>query len=197
MHVYILFAHPSENSFNKEVLETFVKGLEDAGHTHEIGDLYRMDFKSDMDLAQYEREVGLDPLAPVPDDVRAEQEKVNQADALAFIYPVWWSDCPAKLKGWFDKVWSYGYAYFYDDNEERFTQINIQKALVICSAGHPEEHLEETGIAESMRRIMLNDRLLGIGVREARMDILGGMMPQDDTYRQENLEKVYGLGRSF
>ena len=197
MHIYILFAHPSQNSFNKEVLETFVKGLEDAGHTHEIGDLYQMDFESDMDLAQYEREVGLDPQAPVPEDVRAEQEKVNRADALAFIYPVWWSDCPARLKGWFDKVWSYGYAYFYDDNEERFTQINIQKALVICSAGHPEEHLEETGIAESMRRIMLNDRLLGIGVREAHMEILGGMMPQDDTYRQENLEKVYGLGRSF
>ena len=94
MHVYILFAHPSENSFNKEVLETFVKGLEDAGHTHEIGDLYRMDFESDMDLAQYEREVGLDPQAPVPDDVRAEQEKVNRAAALAFVYPVWWSDCP-------------------------------------------------------------------------------------------------------
>ena len=197
MHVYILFAHPSENSFNKEVLEAFVKGLEDAGHTHEIGDLYRMDFESDMDLAQYEREVGLDPQAPVPDDVRAEQEKVNRADALAFIYPVWWSDCPARLKGWFDKVWSYGYAYFYDDNEERFTQINIQKALVICSAGHPEAHLEETGIAESMRRIMLNDRLLGIGVKKARMEILGGMMPQDDTYRQENLVKVYDLGRSF
>jgi NAD(P)H dehydrogenase (quinone) len=197
MHVYILFAHPSENSFNKEVVETFVKGLEDAGHTHEIGDLYRMDFESDMDLAQYEREVGLDPQAPVPDDVRAEQEKVNRADALTFIYPVWWSDCPAKLKGWFDKVWSYGYAYFYDDNEERFTQITIQKALVICSAGHPEKHLEETGIAESMRRIMLNDRLLGIGVREARMEIIGGMMPQDDTYRQDNLAKVYDLGKTF
>ena len=197
MHVYILFAHPSENSFNKDVLEAFVKGLEDAGHTYEIGDLYRMDFESDMDLAQYEREVGLDPQEPVPDDVRAEQEKVNRADALAFVYPVWWSDCPAKLKGWFDKVWSYGYAYFYDDNEERFTQITIQKALVICSAGHPEAHLEETGIAESMRRIMLNDRLLGIGVREARMEILGGMMPQDDTYRQVNLAKVYDLGKTF
>ncbi|MBW2409369.1 MAG: flavodoxin family protein, partial [Deltaproteobacteria bacterium] len=62
---------------------------------------------------------------------------------------------------------------------------------------HPEEHLEETGIAESMRRIMLNDRLLGIGAKEARMEILGGMMPQDDTHRQASLVKVYGLGRSF
>ncbi len=197
MHVYILFAHPSQDSFNREVLDTFVRGLVEAGHTHEVADLYQMDFETDMDLAQYEREVGLDPQAPVPGDVKAEHEKINRADALAFIYPVWWSDCPARLKGWFDRVWTYGYAYFYNDNEERFTQIKINKALVICSAGHPKQHLEETGIAESMQRIMLNDRLLGIGVKEAHMEILGGMMPQDDTYRQENLESVYDLGKSF
>jgi NAD(P)H dehydrogenase (quinone) len=197
MHVYILFAHPSEDSFNGGVLDMFVKGLRDAGHTYEIGDLYRMNFESDMDRAQYQREVGLYPGAPVPDDVRAEQAKIDRADALAFIYPVWWSDCPARLKGWFDKVWTYGYAYFYDDNEERFTQIEIQKAVVICSAGHSKEHLEETGIAESMHQIMLNDRLLGVGVKEARMEILGGMMPQDDTYRQENLEIVYDLGNNL
>jgi NAD(P)H dehydrogenase (quinone) len=197
MHVYILFAHPSENSFNRDVLDMFVKGLSAAGHTYEIGDLYRMNFESDMDFAQYQREVGLDPGAPLPDDVRAEQEKINRSDALAFIYPVWWSDCPARLKGWFDKVWTYGYAYFYDDNEERFTQIEIQKAVVICSAGHSKEHLEETGIAESMRQIMLNDRLLGVGVKEARMEILGGMMPQDDTYRKKNLEIVYDLGNNL
>jgi NAD(P)H dehydrogenase (quinone) len=197
MHVYIVFAHPSEDSFNREVLVTFTKGLRDAGHTHEIGDLYRMDFESEMDLEQYHREVGLDPEAPVPDDVRAEQERINRADALAFIYPVWWSDCPAKLKGWFDRVLTYGYAYFYDENEERYTEIEIKKAVVICSAGHTLQHLEEIGIAESMKRIMLNDRLLGVGVKEARMEILGGMMPKDDTYRQENLEKAYDLGRNL
>lgn len=197
MHVYILFSHPSEDSFNREVLDTFTKGLRDAGHTHEIADLYRMGFESEMDLEQYHREVGLDPDAPVPDDVRAEQEKIDGADALAFIYPVWWSDCPAKLKGWFDRVLTYGYAYFYDENEERYTQINVKKAIVVCSAGHTTEHLEETGIAESMKRIMLNDRLLGVGVKEARMEILGGMMPKDDTYRKENLDRAYDLGRNL
>ena len=44
---------------------------------------------------------------------------------------------------------------------------------------------------------MLNDRLLGIGVKEARMEILGGMMPKDDTYRQENLKKAYDIGRNL
>ncbi|UCF05399.1 MAG: NAD(P)H-dependent oxidoreductase [bacterium] len=197
MHVYILYAHPAKESFCRSVLEAFTRGLSDVGHTYEIGDLYAMNFESEMDFDQYLREIGLDPDAPVPDDVKTEQEKIGRADALAFVYPVWWSDCPAKLKGWFDRVYTYGYAYFYDENEERYTKIDIKKALVICSAGHTIEHLEEIGIAGSMRRIMLDDRLLGVGIKEARMEILGGMMPQDDTYRDENLQRAYELGKTF
>ena len=197
MHVYILFAHPAKDSFNRAVLEAFTRGLADFEHTYEVNDLYATEFKSEVDVDQYEREVGLDPEAPVPHDVKLEQDKIDRADALAFIYPVWWSDCPAKLKGWFDRVFTYGYAYFYDTTETRYTKIDIKKALVICSAGHTVEHLEEIGIAESMRRIMINDRLLGIGVKEAHMEILGGMMPKDNRYRQRNLERVYKIGRGL
>lgn len=197
MHVYILFAHPAKGTFTRAVLGAFVRGLGDAGHTFEINDLYETGFMSEMDADQYTREVGQDPGAPLPEDVRTEQEKIERADALAFLYPVWWSDCPAKLKGWFDRVWAYGYAYFYDADEQRTTQIHVDKAIVLCPAGHTVAHLEETGIAESMRRIMLQDRLLGIGVKEARMEILGGMMPGDDTYRQRNLERAYELGKTL
>ena len=197
MHIYVLFAHLSKTSFTFEVLEAFNRGLEDAGHTFEIGDLYDMDFRSDMDRDQYTRESSLDVNRPVPEDVWKEQMKIDKADALAFVYPVWWSDCPAKLKGWFDRVWAYGYAYFYEDGEHVTSKIQIDRALVICPAGHTVEHLEETGIAESMRRIMLNDRLLGVGVKEARMEILGGMVEYDETIRRRNLKRAYHLGRTF
>jgi NAD(P)H dehydrogenase (quinone) len=150
-----------------------------------------------MTEVQYGRETGLNPDAAVPPDVLAEQERVNRADALVFIYPVWWSDCPAKLKGWFDRVWTYGYAYFYNSDHQRGSRINIAKALVICSAGHTVEYLEETGVAAAMRRIVLHDRLLGVGIKEAYMEILGGMMPGDDSCRRRNLERVYRLGRQF
>jgi NAD(P)H dehydrogenase (quinone) len=200
MHVYVVFAHPSKESFTRVVLNAFVRGLEEAGHSYEIGDLYEMGFQADMDLAQYERETGLDPDAPVPEDVKMEQEKINRADALVFVYPVWWSDCPAKLKGWFDRVLTYGYAYTYEDIAEGVhisSEIDIDKALVICPAGHTLEHLEEIGIAESMRHIMLHDRLLGVGVKEARMEILGGMVPMDESNRTCNIERAYMLGKEF
>lgn len=197
MHVYILYAHPHKQSFCREVLKYFVCGLKEAGHTYEICDLYEVGFCCEMDTTQYCREVGLTPDAPLPADVQAEHNKVAHADALAFIYPVWWSDCPAKLKGWFDRVWAYGYAYFYGDNNERQSYIQPHKALVICSAGHTEEHLEETGIASSMRCIMLQDRLGNVGFTDVKMEILGGMMPNDLTFRDQNLKRAYRLGRDF
>jgi len=197
MHVYVIFAHPGRQSFSRRVLDAFTKGLREAGHTYEVADLYEMGFQSEMDEGQYLRETSGSPGLPVPPDVEAEQARINRASGLAFIYPVWWSDCPAKLKGWFDRVLTCGYAYVYDETGARGTRMTIEKALVLCSAGHTEEHLEETGIAEAMRRIMLNDRLLGVGVRQARMEILGGMMPLDDTYRERNLQRAYELGRGF
>ena len=197
MHIYVNFAHPSSRSFSRSVLDAFTKGLKDSGHSYEIADLYAMGFQSEMDEAQYFRETSGNPDLPAPRDVEDEQAKINQARGLAFIYPVWWSDCPAKLKGWFDRVLTCGYAYVYDEKGGRRTRMRIDKALVLCSAGHTVEHLEETGIAEGMRRIMLNDRLLGVGVRQAHMEILGGMMPLDDTYRERNLRRAYELGKEF
>ena len=31
----------------------------------------------------------------------------------------------------------------------------------------------------------------------SKKEILGGMMPKDDTYRLDNLEKVYALGKNL
>lgn len=75
MHVYVVFAHPSLRSFSQAVLERFTRGLREAGHSFEIGDLYRMGFQSEMDEAQYWRETGPDPGAPVPADVLEEQDR--------------------------------------------------------------------------------------------------------------------------
>ena len=197
MKIYVIFAHPSRQSFTREVLDEFLRGLQEAGHSIEIGDLYQMNFKSDMDRQQYTRETGTDPDAPLPADVMQEHAKLNAADALVIIYPVWWSDCPAKLKGWFDRVLTFGYAYNYDGDKHSTAKLEIQKALVICPAGHPVDYLEQIGIAESMRRVMINDRLLGVGVKKARMEILGGMMQNDPEIRKRNLATAYRLGRNF
>jgi hypothetical protein len=68
---------------------------------------------------------------------------------------------------------------------------------VICVAGHDAAYLEEIGVAESMRKIFVNDKLLGVGVKEARMEILGGQVWNREDLRNRNLETAYRLGREL
>jgi NAD(P)H dehydrogenase (quinone) len=109
-HVHIVYCHPSEDSLTAEIRDAFIKGLEDSGKSYTISDLYKQGFKADMTEAEYLRDAYYNDALPLADDVLAEQALIYASDALAFIYPVFWTEAPAKLVGWFDRVWSYGYA---------------------------------------------------------------------------------------
>lgn len=153
-----------------------------------------MDFRSDMSEAEYEREGFALVDKPVPEDVVNEHNKIQQCDAIVFIYPVWWSDCPAKLKGWFDRVYSVGYAYGYDATGTKQIVMKKQKlGLVVCTAGHPNDFLDETGMAESMRKVMMEDRL-GPRFENKQMVILGGTLNPDRRVKGSHLEKAFSLG---
>ena len=135
MNVYIVYAHPSSDSLTRHIRDRFIAGLESAGHSWTLSDLYAMHFRSDMDEQEYRREAYYSLGAPIPEDVRIEHEKINAGDAIVFIYPLFWSDVPAKLKGWFDRVWTYGFAYGLQKDGRREMK-QLEKGLVLCIAGN-------------------------------------------------------------
>jgi len=145
MHVFIVYAHPSEDSFTSRIRDEFIRGLEAGKHTFEISDLYKMNFNSDMSESEYLREANHNEKMPLSEDVIIEQEKINRCDAIVFIYPVFWMEAPAKLVDWFDRVWTYGFAY------GNRTMKKLKKALVFCVTGHTIEHLKEYDIMKALR----------------------------------------------
>ncbi|WDF62181.1 NAD(P)H-dependent oxidoreductase [Flavobacterium sp. KACC 22763] len=178
MNVLIVYAHPSKKSYTFQVLERLKSVLGNENWYIEVSDLYGSNFISDMSEAEYEREGFAKTQLPIPSDVLAEQEKIEKADAIIFLYPVWWSDCPAKLKGWFDRVYSVGYAY--GQNETSRKMKTIPYGLAICTAGHPNDFLHEIEIAQSMEKIMLEDRL-GKRFTHKEMIILGGTLELENV----------------
>jgi NAD(P)H dehydrogenase (quinone) len=182
MKVFIVYAHPSEDSFTRHVRDRFVKGLEAAGHSYMISDLYKMGFVTDMSEAEYLRESNFRAELPVPGDVQAEQNKINDSNAIVFIYPVFWTEAPAKLVGWFDRVWTYGFAY--GDRKMK----KLDKGLVICVTGHSLQQLKEYGHLESMKTVMLGDRLFD-RVRSKEMIVLDSMTKYNMDTRKKNWDK--------
>ena len=173
MNILIVYSHPSQKSYTFQVLKQLKSLILKQNWNLEISDLYEMNFESDMSENEYEREGFIKRELPVSEDVLAEHQKIENADCIIFLYPVWWSDCPAKLKGWFDRVYSVGYAYGQTEDYKKMK--TIPNGIVICTAGHPNEFLEEIGIAQSMQNIMLDDRL-GKRFENKEMLILGGTL---------------------
>lgn len=194
MMVFIVYTHPSQDSFTRYIKDEFIRGLLDAGHKYEISDLYKMQFRSDMSEEEYFRESNYRDDLPLPTDVLEEQNKVNNCDALVFIYPVFWTEAPSKLVGWFDRVWSYGFAY---GNK---TMKKLDRALVMCIAGHSQANLEKFGHLESMRTVMLGDRLFERATKK-EMIVFDSMTKSDMELRNANwnkhLEKAYELGKNL
>ena len=104
MKVFVVYCHPSDDSFTKHMCDAFIKGIVDSGNEYILSDLYRMNFDPTMTEQEYLRDAYYRNTPDVADDVLVEQEKINSADAIAFIYPVFWTEAPAKLVGWFDRV---------------------------------------------------------------------------------------------
>ena len=127
------------------------------------------------------------------DDVLAEQAKINASDVIVFIYPVFWSEAPAKLVGWFDRVWTYGFAY----GEK--TMKTLEKGLILCSAGNPRERLEEFGILDSMKKVMLGDRLFG-RVKQSEFVVFDNTSREyelREKNREQHLKTAYEKGKNL
>lgn len=196
MNVFIIYCHPSRKSFTCQIFSKLKEGLAYSNHKIIVSDLYEMDFRSDMTETEYEREGFSDIEKPLPNDVLIEQQKIQKSDCIIFIYPLWWSDCPAKLKGWFDRVYSIGYAYGYDADGNKQSSMKKQKlGLAICTAGHPSDYLEKIGITQSMNKIMVADRL-GKRFKEKRLIILGGTMDLEKV-KDKHLLKAYEIGKEI
>ena len=152
-----------------------------------------MDFKADMTEEEYLRDAYYRNTPEPAEDVLAEQAKINSSDAIVFIYPVFWTEAPAKLVGWFDRVWTYGFAY-----GDR-TMKELDKGLILCSAGNPLERLEKFGYLDSMKRVMLGDRLSD-RVKQADFIVFDNTSRENElrvSNWDKNLQRAYDIGRNL
>ena len=245
MRVLTVYAHPNPKSFCHAILQQFTKGLEDAGHTSEVVDLYAINFDPVFrmrDFASYVHEsIPIELLeemnirqsvldnagGPIqrffasrwmrnkstqevakfihdnrPKDVIAQWEKVKNAQGLAFIAPTFWLHFPAILKGWFERVFSYGDAYaltpvgWNGEAKGRVPLLQHEKALVISTTLFKEEDYKSAWEAP-MKRIIDDWGLRYPGVKNVEHVYFYGAAVVDDETRRGFLERSYKLGKEF
>ncbi|MGV1870336.1 NAD(P)H-dependent oxidoreductase [Agrobacterium rosae] len=110
MHAIIVTSHPNPGSLTHAVAARIADGIAGSagGHSCEFADLAAEAF--DPRYTQDDIALMLGQAEPT-EDVAAEHARLDRADALVIVYPVYWWSMPAQLKGWIDRVFTNGWAY--------------------------------------------------------------------------------------
>lgn len=186
MNHLIVYAHPFEDSFNHAILESAVVALESKGHTVVVRNLYAIGFNpvlSPMDFKELRA-------SKIPEDIATEQAYIKNADVITLIHPLWWTSLPAILKGYIDRVFSYGFAYQYTKEGMVEGLLASKKGFMITTQGTPNAYYDASGMTKSLKQTTDEGIFSFCGVTTLDHLFFGGISTSDDVTRKEMLKTV-------
>jgi NAD(P)H dehydrogenase (quinone) len=137
-----------------------------------------------------------------PKDVVEQQALVADAEGLVFVAPVFWMGLPALIKGWVERVFTYGFAYtltpegWKGDLNGRVPMLSQERGLIVTPTFFTEEEYDR-GWREAMDTVLCDWSLKMAGVKEAHHAYFYAAGSVSDEKRQEYLQEAYRLGRKF
>jgi NAD(P)H dehydrogenase (quinone) len=108
MNILIILAHPGKDNFTHKIGQKFSEGVRKNNHNVEIFDLYDTDLHQGF-LQMEDIEGSLTPEKQLIRDTI--QSKIEKADEIVFVHPLWWGGVPAILKNFIDNNFFSGFAY--------------------------------------------------------------------------------------
>jgi NAD(P)H dehydrogenase (quinone) len=148
------------------------------------------------------REVARMVYARRPKDVLREQARVRAADGLAFIAPIYWLGFPAMLKGWMERVFTYGFAYeltpegWDGDLRGRIPLLGHSKALLISTTFFGQE-VYEKGLKAAMECLIDSWGFRYPGIRSVEHKYFWGVPIVGPETRRQYLQEAYELGLRY
>ncbi len=140
MNVVVVLGHPSANSYCAAIFQVLSEALK---KQHQVSAIRLADenFVTAMSSAErraYETEQPL-----ISDETKRYAELLQNAEALIFVYPTWWSGLPAQLKGWFERVFVLGVAFrFNANNKIRPNLQNVRHIIGVSTYGSPWRYVK-------------------------------------------------------
>jgi putative NADPH-quinone reductase len=174
----VVYCHPWEGSYTHAVLGAVEHGLGRAGRTHETIDLYSDGFEPAMsreELACYSEGRVLDPL------VARYQGLLAHCSHLVLVFPIWWNDVPAMLRGWLDRVMLPGFSWDATPSGLAGKLQHIASVDAYTTSSNPTDYMRER-LGDGIQGTLLDATFWQLGCGAGRWHNLGGL---DATTREE------------
>ncbi len=160
MKALIIFGHPNIDSFNGSMLKTVEEALKEEGHEYILKNLYDQNFNPMFtlnDLIKIQNKTR-------DEDIAIEQIDVVESEVIIFIFPIWWGGPPAILKGWFDRVFTEGFAFEEKEDNKIQGLLYKKKAIIFATSGSSIDNQEQRDIFSAIETILVKGTLNFCGI---------------------------------
>ena len=88
--IFIIYGHYNDKSFTCAIKDVFIESAKENGHEIDLVDLYKDKFNP---VFAGEK---------ASEEIKNYQSRIEKADVIVFIYPIWWFRAPAVIEGFID-----------------------------------------------------------------------------------------------
>lgn len=186
--ILIILGHPDKNSFCGEISSRYQTAAQSAGHHCKLLRLGDLQFNPILQHG-YQKRTELEP------DLVMAIDEIKNADHLVFVYPTWWGNLPALLKGFIDRTFLPGITFRYRENSLLWDKLLTGKtARLITTMDSPAFYYKLVYFSpgqRSMRKATLNF----CGVRKVKGTIFGPIKSSSTSKRNKWLLAIEKLGK--
>lgn len=166
----IVTAHPIKTSLSHTLAQRIAGKLQEQGTQVEIADLHAEGFSPAMIRADLDLYHG--DASALPDDVLREQQRVERADMLIFVFPFYWWSVPALLKGWFDRVLTVNWAYKVGEEGRIVGNLRDVPVRLVATAGSDIAGFDKHGYSAAIQSQIVEGVFGFCGLKNVTLDIL-------------------------
>jgi putative NADPH-quinone reductase len=181
--ILVILGQPHRHSYGGALAGAYAAGAREAGA--EVREIF-------VD------ELGFNPCATSPAEgeqgVKSAQEAIRWADHLVFVYPIWWGTIPAVLKGFFERVFTPGFAVHWHENSPRWDKLLTGRSARLIATMNTPGWIYRWVFGQPGHRTMKRTILGFCGIRPVRITEIGPVRGSSEARRKRWLEAVRALG---
>lgn len=186
--ILIINGHPNKDSFNFGIAKAYQDGALQSGAQVEEIVIADLNFNPNLQFG-YQKRMELEP------DLVKAWEKIQWADHLVWIHPVWWGGLPAITKGFIDRLFLPGFAFKYRENSVWWDKLLKGKtAHIITTLDQPGLYYRFFFGRPSVNQLR-KSVLEFCGVKPVKVTYIGIIKTSDIKQRKIWLEQIRLLAK--
>lgn len=189
-NILIINCHPNKDSFNFAIAEAYKNGaLQNGTNVKEIV-IADLQFNPSLQFG-YQKRTELEP------DLLDAWEKIQWANHLVWVCPVWWGGLPAIAKGFIDRLFLPGFAFQYRENSVWWDKLLKGKtAHIITTLDQPSWYYWFAYGRPSINQLK-KATLEFCGIKPVKVSYFGVIKTATDEARKKWLIEIEKMGKNM